>query len=129
MRVPYGAPKAAAVVQASPVAVVLVVMLGNFLGPLYSSTANVVIPNLVAAFGSDIDTIEWVVTGYMLGYSISMPLAGWLADTYGRKRMFLIGLAMFTGFSICASLAWSARPSLDFGFCKQAGRWACGAWA
>jgi EmrB/QacA subfamily drug resistance transporter len=112
------APTAASV---SPVAVVLVVMLGNFLGPLYSSTANVVIPNLVAAFGSDVDTIEWVVTGYMLGYSITMPLAGWLADTYGRKRMFLIGLAMFTGFSIGASLAWSAPALIAFRILQAVG--------
>lgn len=112
---------AAAIAPVSPVAVVLVVMLGNFLGPLYSSTANVVIPNLVASFGSDVDTIEWVVTGYMLGYSITMPLAGWLADTYGRKRMFLIGLAMFTGFSICASLAWSAPSLIAFRILQAVG--------
>ena len=107
--------------QVSPVAVVLVVMLGNFLGPLYSSTANVVIPNLIASFGSDVDTIEWVVTGYMLGYSITMPLAGWLADTYGRKRMFLIGLAMFTGFSIGASLAWNAPSLIAFRILQAVG--------
>src|SRR5580700_5497911 len=109
------------VTAVSPAAVVAVVMVGNFLGPLYSSTANVVIPNLVAAFGSDVDTMEWVVTGYMLGYSITMPLAGWLADTYGRKRMFLIGLAMFTGFSIGASLAWSAPVLIAFRILQAVG--------
>ncbi|MGD0967012.1 MAG: DHA2 family efflux MFS transporter permease subunit [Candidatus Aquilonibacter sp.] len=109
------------VTAVSPAAVVAVVMVGNFLGPLYSSTANVVIPNLVAAFGSDVDTMEWVVTGYMLGYSITMPLAGWLADTYGRKRMFLIGLAMFTGFSIGASLAWSAPVLIGFRILQAVG--------
>ncbi len=114
-------PATAAVAAVSPMAVVLVVMLGNFLGPLYSSTANVVIPNLVAAFGSDVDTMEWVVTGYMLGYSITMPLAGWLADTFGRKRMFVIGLAMFTGFSICASLAWDAPSLIAFRILQAVG--------
>jgi EmrB/QacA subfamily drug resistance transporter len=114
-------PLPAAAIAASPVAVVLVVMLGNFLGPLYSSTANVILPNLVAAFGSDVDTMEWVVTGYMLGYSITMPLAGWLADTYGRKRMFVIGLAMFTGFSICASLAWNAPTLIAFRILQAVG--------
>src|SRR5271155_5066708 len=85
---------------ASPVLIVAIVMLGNFLGPLYSSTANVIIPNLVASFASDIDTMEWVVTGYMLGYSITLPVAGWLADTFGRKRIFLIGLIVFTVASV-----------------------------
>lgn len=96
-------------------------MLGNFLGPLYSSTANVIIPNLVASFGSDVDTMEWVVTGYMLGYSITMPLAGWLADTFGRKRMFLIGLAMFSIFSICASMSWSTSALIMFRILQAVG--------
>ncbi len=99
---------------ASALAIVLVVMLGNFLGPLYSSTANVIIPNLVASFGSDVDTMEWVVTGFMLGYSVTMPLAGWLADTFGRKRIFIVGLLLFTVSSVCASLSWSAGSLIGF---------------
>jgi EmrB/QacA subfamily drug resistance transporter len=110
--------KAAAV---SPAAVLGVVMLGNFLGPLYSSTANVIIPNLIASFGSDVDTMEWVVTGYMLGYSITMPLAGWLADTFGRRRMFLIGLCIFIGFSIAASTAWDTTSLIAFRILQAVG--------
>ncbi|MBV8636965.1 MAG: DHA2 family efflux MFS transporter permease subunit [Candidatus Eremiobacteraeota bacterium] len=119
---PPAAPRAAAAAAAvSPAAVLIVVMLGNFLGPLYSSTANVIIPNLIASFGSDVDTMEWVVTGYMLGYSITMPLAGWLADTFGRKRMFLIGLAMFTIFSICASMSTSTGMLIMFRILQAVG--------
>lgn len=95
-------------------AIVGVVMLGNFLGPLYSSTSNVILPNLIASFGSDVETMQWVVTGYMLGYSITMPLAGWLADTYGRRRMFLVGLGIFTVASICTSFAWSVPSLIGF---------------
>lgn len=105
----------------SPVAVVIVVMLGNFLGPLYSSTANVIIPNLIASFGSDVDTMEWVVTGYMLGYSVTMPLAGWLADTYGRRRMFLIGLSVFVGASILASLSFNTSSLIAFRILQAVG--------
>jgi EmrB/QacA subfamily drug resistance transporter len=96
-------------------------MLGNFLGPLYSSTANVIVPNLIASFGSDVDTMEWVITGYMLGYSITMPLAGWLADTFGRRRMFLIGLGIFTGASICASMSWSTGSLIAFRIMQAVG--------
>jgi EmrB/QacA subfamily drug resistance transporter len=98
----------------SPIAILAVVMLGNFLGPLYSSTANVIIPNLIASFGSDVDTMEWVVTGYMLGYSVTMPLAGWLADTYGRRRMFVIGLSLFVSASILASLSFNTGSLIAF---------------
>jgi DHA2 family multidrug resistance protein len=98
----------------SPWVLIGVVMVGYFLAPLYSSVANVALPNLVSAFGSDIDTMEWVVTGYMLGYAISMPVAGWLADTLGRRRIYLIGLAIFTGASILASCAWDANSIIAF---------------
>jgi EmrB/QacA subfamily drug resistance transporter len=90
----------------SPWLIIAVVMLGNFVGPLYTSVANVALPNLVAAFGSDVDTMQWVVSGYMLGYAITMPVAGWLADTYGRRRMFLTGIIMFSTFSILTACAW-----------------------
>lgn len=105
----------------SPAAILGVVMLGNFLGPLYSSTANVILPNLIASFGSDVDTMEWVVTGYMLGYSITMPLAGWLADALGRRRMFLVGLCVFTGFSIAASFAWDTSSLIAFRILQAVG--------
>lgn len=95
----------------NPWLIIAVVMVGNFVGPLYSSVTNVAIPTLVAAFGSDVDTMQWVVSGYMLGYAITMPVAGWLADTYGRRRMFLSGIAIFSTFSILSALAWDA-PSL-----------------
>jgi EmrB/QacA subfamily drug resistance transporter len=105
----------------NPWVLVAVVMVGNFLGPLYSSVANVVLPNLVASFGSDIDTMEWVITGYMLGYSIAMPVAGWLADTYGRRRMYLIGLALFTVASVLTAFAWDTSCLIAFRILQAVG--------
>jgi DHA2 family multidrug resistance protein len=98
----------------NPWVLIGVVMVGNFLGPLYSSVANVVLPNLVASFGSDVSTMEWVITGYMLGYSIAMPVAGWLADTFGRRRIYLLGLALFTGASVLTAIAWDSSSLIAF---------------
>ena len=117
------APDAAVVVPDAPganvpatsvSAIVAVVILGNFLGPLYSSTANVVLPNLEASFATDVETMEWAVTGYMLGFSIAMPVAGWLGDRFGRRRIYLFGIAMFVVFSIFVSLAWDATSMIGF---------------
>jgi EmrB/QacA subfamily drug resistance transporter len=102
------------VTVANPWVLIGVVMIGNFLAPLYSAVANVALPNLVAAFGSDIGTMEWVVTGYMLGYSIAMPVGGWLADTFGKRRIYIIGLTIFTGASILTSLAWDQNSIIAF---------------
>lgn len=104
-----------------PWALIGVVMVGNFLAPLYSSVANVALPNLISAFGSDVDTMEWVITGYMLGYSISMPLAGWLADTFGRRRIYITGLAIFTGASVLTSLAWDPTSIIAFRILQAVG--------
>ena len=51
-----------------------VVMLGTVMSALDSSIVNVSLPNMMASFGAGVDDIEWVVTGYMLAFSTSMPL-------------------------------------------------------
>jgi EmrB/QacA subfamily drug resistance transporter len=98
-----------------------VVMVGNFLGPLNSSIATVALPNLMASLGADLSTISWVITGYMLGYAVSMPTAGWLADTFGRKRMYMTGLVIFTVASVFASLAWDPGSLIAFRILQAVG--------
>lgn len=105
----------------NPWAIIGAVMVGYFMGPLYSSVANVALPNLVAAFSSDVDTMQWVITGYMLGYSISMPIAGWLADEFGRKQIFLTGLALFTVASVASALAWDPISLIAFRILQAVG--------
>jgi EmrB/QacA subfamily drug resistance transporter len=113
--------RAAAGAVRNPWLVIGAVMVGYFMGPLYSSVANVALPNLIAAFGSDVDTMQWVITGYMLGYSVSMPVAGWLADEFGRRRIFLCGLALFTVSSVMAALAWDATSLIGFRILQAVG--------
>jgi DHA2 family multidrug resistance protein len=105
----------------NPYLVVAVVTLGNFIGPLYSSVANVLVPQLIATFSVGVETMEWAVTGYMLGYSVIMPVSGWLSDTFGRKRIFLLGLAIFVAGSVCASLAWNAGALIAFRMLQAVG--------
>jgi len=105
----------------SPWSLIIVVMVGNFMGPLNSSIGNVALPYLMSSFGADVTTIEWVVTGYMLGYSLSMPLAGWLADTFGRRRIYLLGLTAFTGFSFLLTFAWSTGSLITLRILQAAG--------
>lgn len=107
--------------RANPWVLLGVVMVGNFLGPLNSSIATVALPNLMASFGADLGTISWVITGYMLGYAVSMPTAGWLADTFGRKRMYMTGLVIFTVASILASLAWDPISLIAFRILQAVG--------
>ena len=63
---------------------------------LDSTIVNVVLPKIMASFGVGLDKIEWVITAYMLALAVMLPTSGWLADKFGYKRMYFIGLLLFT---------------------------------
>jgi len=72
------------------------IMLGTFMAVLDSTIVNVGLPKIMASFGVGIDKIEWVVTAYMLAMAVMLPTSGWLADKFGYKRLYFIGVMMFT---------------------------------
>jgi len=72
------------------------VMIGTFMAVLDSTIVNVGLPKIMAAFGVGVDKIEWVLTAYMLALAVMLPTSGWLADKFGYKKMYAIGLALFT---------------------------------
>ena len=88
-----------------------VVMIGTLMGALDSSIVNVAIPRIMADFGSSLDDIEWVVTGYMLAFSTLMPLTTWVRDRIGHKSLYIVSLFVFTLGSILCGVAWNL-PSL-----------------
>ena len=59
--------------------------------------------------GSAVSQLEWVVTGYALSFAVLMLTGGKLADMFGRRRIFLVGLAIFTLSSLFCGLAGSAE--------------------
>jgi MFS transporter, DHA2 family, multidrug resistance protein len=72
------------------------VMLGTFMAVLDATIVNVGLPKIMASFGVGLDKIEWVITAYMLAMAVMLPTSGWLADKVGFKRMYFIGLFLFT---------------------------------
>jgi EmrB/QacA subfamily drug resistance transporter len=88
-----------------------IVMIGTLMGALDSSIVNVSIPRIMADFGSSVDDIEWVVTGYMLAFSTLMPLTTWMRDRVGHKSLFIASLFVFTLGSLLCGMAWNL-PSL-----------------
>lgn len=69
---------------------------------------NVALPAVEKAFRTDIDTIEWVVNGYVLAFAVLMVTCGRLADTFGRRKIFLLGLSVFGAASLAGALSDSA---------------------
>jgi DHA2 family multidrug resistance protein len=87
--------------------VITILIIGTFMAILDSSIVNVALPKMMAVFGANTDTIEWVVTAYMLSMGVVMPLSGFLGDTFGYKRCYIASLALFvTGSALCG-FAWS----------------------
>jgi MFS transporter, DHA2 family, multidrug resistance protein len=72
------------------------VMIGTFMAVLDATIVNVGLPKIMASFGVGVDKIEWVLTGYMLSMAVMLPTSGWLADRYGFKRIYFLGLFLFT---------------------------------
>ncbi|MGH7441595.1 MAG: MFS transporter, partial [bacterium] len=91
--------------------VLIVVMIATLMAGLDSSIVNIALPDMMAGFGTTVDDIEWVVTGYMLGYAVFIPMASWVKDRLGSRRLFLAAVSVFTLGSAFCGLAWNL-PSL-----------------
>ncbi|MGA3014065.1 MAG: DHA2 family efflux MFS transporter permease subunit [Bacteroidales bacterium] len=72
------------------------VMIGTFMAVLDATIVNVGLPKIMASFGVGLDKIEWVLTAYMLALAVMLPTSGWLADRFGYKRVYFLGLFLFT---------------------------------
>ena len=76
-----------------------------FMIMLDNTVVNVALPAIQQDLGIDVAGLEWVVTGYALSFAVLMLTGGKLADMFGRRRIFLVGLAVFTFSSLLCGLA------------------------
>jgi EmrB/QacA subfamily drug resistance transporter len=67
-----------------------------------------------AAFRASISAIQWVMTGYMLAFATVIPLAGWAAERFGAKHVWLAALMVFLAGSVLAGAAWSIGSLIAF---------------
>ncbi|HET9840882.1 MAG TPA: MFS transporter [Nocardioides sp.] len=84
------------------------VALATFMTYLDNNIVNVAIPDIQRELGLSTAGIEWVVSGYILTFAGLLLAGGRLADAFGRRRLFLIGLAVFTASSLLAGFAEGA---------------------
>ncbi|MEU1078468.1 MULTISPECIES: MFS transporter [unclassified Streptomyces] len=85
--------------------VLLAACAGQFLVVLDVSVVNVALPSMRTGLGMSPTGLQWVVNAYSIAYAGFMLLGGRAGDLFGRKRMFLVGLALFTGASLAGGLA------------------------
>ncbi|GGX10114.1 MFS transporter [Streptomyces chartreusis] len=85
--------------------VVALACAGQFLVVLDVAVVNVALPSMRADLGMDAQGLQWVVNAYAIAFAGFMLLGGRAGDLYGRKRMFLVGLGLFTLASLAGGLA------------------------
>ena len=85
-------------------------VLGSSVAMIDGSVVNVALPAMAKALDADAAGIQWIVNGYMLPLSALVLIGGALADSLGRKAVFLVGLLLFA----LASIGCMAAPSLGW---------------
>ncbi|MCW2964718.1 MAG: transporter [Actinomycetia bacterium] len=81
------------------------VSVGLFMIMLDNTVVNVALPSMRNSLHLSLSELEWVVAGYALTFAAFMLIGGKLADFLGRRRVFMVGLAVFTGASLACGLA------------------------
>ena len=81
---------------ANPWLIAVVVALAAFMEVLDTSIANVALPYMAGNLGASNDESTWVLTSYLVSNAIVLPITGWFAGLFGRKRFFMVCLAIFT---------------------------------
>src|ERR687895_1208763 len=79
----------------------------QFVDVLDVNAVIVALPSIGRELGFSREDLQWVVTAYVLFFGGFLLLAGRLADLFGRRRVFVLGLALFTASSLLCGLAWS----------------------
>jgi MFS transporter, DHA2 family, multidrug resistance protein len=92
----------------NPWLVAIVVAMAAFMEVLDTSIANVALPHIAGNVGASNDESTWVLTSYLVSNAIVLPISGWLASLFGRKRFFMLCIFLFT----LSSLLCGAAPSL-----------------
>ncbi|RDE04915.1 DHA2 family efflux MFS transporter permease subunit [Sphingomonas aracearum] len=92
----------------NPWLIVGVISLATFMEVLDTSIANVSLDHIAGGLAASRDEATWVLTSYLVSNAIVIPISGWLSDVIGRKRYYMISVALFT----LSSLACGFAPSL-----------------
>jgi len=89
----------------SPWLIAPAVMLATFMEVLDTSVANVSLPHIAGDLSAGLDESTWVLTSYLVSNAIFLPLSGWFSTLFGRKRFYMVCVAVFTVSSLLSGLA------------------------
>lgn len=94
----------------NPWIIAVAVMLSTFMEVLDTTVVNVSLPHIAGSLSATVDESTWTLTSYLVSNAIILPITGWLANYFGRKRLLMLSVIGFTGASFLCGLA----PNLGF---------------
>ncbi len=106
-----GTPQAPAV---NPWIVAIAVMFATFMEVLDTTVVNVSLPHIAGSLSASVNEATWALTSYLVANAIILPMTGWLANYFGRKRLLMAAVAGFTTASFFCGLAPSLGALIVF---------------
>src|SRR2546422_1451121 len=100
--------------QVNPWLIAIVVAIAAFMEILDTSIANVALPYMAGNLGVSNDESTWVLTSYLVSNAVVLPISGWIASAFGRKRFFMACIGFFTLSSLLCGIAPSLPLLLFF---------------
>jgi DHA2 family multidrug resistance protein len=94
----------------NPWSIVAVISIATFMTVLDTSIANVALDHIAGGLAVSYDEATWVTTSFLVATAIIIPISGWLANVIGRKRYYMMSVALFT----FASFLCGISPNLTF---------------
>src|SRR5664280_3573461 len=89
----------------NPWLITVAVMAGTFMVVLDTTVVNVSLPHIAGSLSASVEEATWVLTSSLVANAIILPMSGWLANYFGRKRMLLTVVTGFTLSSLMCGLA------------------------
>jgi len=89
----------------NPWIIAVSVMFATFMEVLDTTVVNVSLPHIAGSLSASIDEATWALTSYLVANAIILPMTGWLASMFGRKRLLMLSVVGFTASSFLCGLA------------------------
>jgi DHA2 family multidrug resistance protein len=91
--------------RVNPWIIAISVMFATFMEVLDTTVVNVSLPHIAGSLSASIDEATWALTSYLVANAIILPMTGWLASAFGRKRLLMLSVVGFTASSFLCGLA------------------------
>jgi MFS transporter, DHA2 family, multidrug resistance protein len=91
--------------RVNPWIVAIAVMFATFMEVLDTTVVNVSLPHIAGSLSATVDEATWVLTSYLVANAVILPMTGWLARQFGRKRLLMSSVVGFTAASFLCGLA------------------------